>query len=261
MSLVSKIELRNILLDIVITLLALQFIDISAFVEKTLSFAIYFIILVQSFALFLLLSDESFDEDLETSKAIGIVEKTKIQVRMWLRGFAMFAWIIGPLWILLPLTYLNETTGQEFVWAHRISMFIGIATGLVLFVRFFANSSDNNSEVEHLKNWHRKPSEDKPMAERIIIPVYNFFLYRNIGNSKFRYWLAYFITVGYLIYTETLFEVLMANSSLEKPLIILGVIGSYFPVRMLLLVKPPFSLFEVFSAFTAFGIFIYMIFS
>lgn len=253
----NKIELQNLFLDLVITFIAFKFIDISGFVKGTLQWLIYIIIAVQSFALFLLYSDYKIDK-IEENTSRDLSERIKTSIEIWLRGFIMFSWAIGFIWIFLPIDYLKVQTGLEFVWAARISFFVGLFNGIILLVRFFANYE--SGERETISNFWNRPYKNKTWAEIIIIPIYEFLFYTNIATGKIRYWMAYAVTFAYLIYTETLFDIMVSENSVSIPLVILAFAISYLPIRMLLLIRPPFSFIELISAFSAFLIILYTLF-
>ena len=256
MGFVRNIEFRNLFLDLVITLIAFKYIDISVFVESSLHWVVYLIVIVQSFAIFLLWSDETILEFIDDPEYPTFIENVKYKLTNWLRHFAMFSWALVCFWIMIPVYHLRAQTGEDFRWAVRISVVVCLVSGLILMIRFMSTKV----ESDDIKAWRRKPESEKKPFERIFIPLYEFFIYKNIGNSSFRDWLAYIIVSVFLIYTETMFEVLTLGASVSLYYIIPAIFFSYLPMRLLLVVKPPFSLIELATAFAAFGVFVYMLF-
>lgn len=255
MKIFEKIDYQNLLLDAVITLLAFQFLNLTEFVSETLRWMIYLIVLIQSFAFFLLYSDFGFLEWKDQYNKNKVLEKLKCRFELILRGYIMFSWIFSFLWILVPVEYLKSEKGLDYTGAAAISFFINLFVGLLIFIRLFAN--DDYGEKQTIKKFWKRPFKNRSWGEIFIIPVYEFLLYGHLFNKKVRYWIAYFITFGFLVYTETLFEIIAQSGEIITPFWIFAIMFSYFPVRMLLLIRPPFSTIEMFSAFTAFGIFIY----
>ncbi|MBS1796485.1 MAG: hypothetical protein JSS81_21725 [Acidobacteria bacterium] len=258
MKVLGKLSPENVLLDLAITLLAYRFIDISGFVEKTLPWLVYLIVAYQSVVLFLLYADLSVDDQPEEKDA-GFGARLRGTVALVLRSFAMFSWILSFIWAILPVVYLENLTGQSFVWAKRISITVGLVSGLLLLVRFFANA-EGDSEKQYIEDWFEKPADEKKTAEKIVIPIYAFLLYRIVGTSRSRYWAAYVLTFVFLVYTETLFQLIAPAPATPKIFLVPAIIFSYLPMRFLLLLRPPFSLPEVFSAIFAFALFIHSLF-
>lgn len=254
MKIFKNVDFHNLLLDIVITLLAFQFIDLSGLVWETLPIAVYLIIPVQSLALFLLYSDYVITDRLEPVSGRRVLSGFKRNFEIYLRGYVMFSWALGFMWILVPVEYLKTETGSDYTGAAAFSFFIGLFSGLVLVVRFFANGEPGErQQIERV--WSKSPRH-RSWSEAIILPLYDFLLYGNLSNRAIRSRIAYLITFAFLVYTETLFEIISGSGAAPLGFIVVAVLLSYFPVRMLLLIRPPFSTIEMLSAFTAFGIFV-----
>ncbi|MDH3531191.1 MAG: hypothetical protein OEQ28_16655, partial [Acidobacteriota bacterium] len=137
MSLWREIEFRNILIDAAITLVALKYLDVSGFVELTLPYVIGFLLVVQSVIYFLAWGSETF-EDLEEFRGSPLVRKIKAKAAVWLTAFVLFSWILSFIWVMVPIEFLQNKTGQYLYWTARISVVIGILTGLVMMIRHFA---------------------------------------------------------------------------------------------------------------------------
>jgi hypothetical protein len=258
---IKNAEYKNILIDIVITVLAFQLIDISYFVRESLPFTIYFIVFVQTFILFLLYGDFSFDDSEDEVVETGFLYKIRYAVGKFILAFALFNWLISLIWVSLPFHYLADVHGEKAKIAWMISLFIAIVGGIILFVRFFANEGSGESHEEALmRRYFQQPSEKRNWLKSLIYYIYGFLFYKNIGSKEFRNWMGYVLVFIFLVYTETLFELMVTEQIVSTWNFIVAIIFSYFPIRMLLVAKPPVSLLEIISAFTAFGIFIYMLF-
>lgn len=254
MKIFKYVDFHNLILDIVITLVAFQFIDLSGLVWETLPVAVYLIIPVQSLALFLLYSDYPVTDRLEPASGSWFLSGFKRKFETYLRGYVMLSWALGFMWILVPVEYLKTETGCDYTGAAAFSFFIGLFSGLVLVVRFFANGEPG--ERQQISRVWSKSLKYRNRSEAIILPLYDFLLYGNLYTGTIRSRIAYLITFAFLVYTETLFEIISSSGAAPYGFIVVAVLLSYFPVRMLLLIRPPFSTIEMLSAFTAFGIFV-----
>lgn len=256
----KTIELRNLFLDIVITLLAINLLDISFFVEQSLPVVIYFIIPVQSLGFYLMYADRGLDV---INEGRSFYEKTKNFFSLLARASAMFYWVLGVAWIFLVFNFLEIRTVALIGWAKAVSIAAGVVIGILVLVRMFANSDNidggESSEQSYIRSIWELPFERKRWGEIIILPIYEAVIY---GKTKenFRSWLGWFITCAFLIYTETLYELMFYSDQVSKPPLVASIIFSYFPVRLVLLTRPPYSLLEAFSAVTSFLIFIVMLF-
>ena len=253
MRFLRNIEFKNLLLDIVITLLAFRYIDISVFVESSLNWVVYFVVIIQSFAIFLLWSDESILDFVDDPDHPTFIERTKYKITSWLSHFSMFSWALVCFWIMIPIYHLRAVTGHDFKWAVRISVVVCIVSGFILMIRFMAT----DVEKKQIEDFNQEPQEGKSPVLRFFVNLYDFLIYKNIGNKTVRYWLAYVIVFAFLVYTETLFEMLAPGKTVSMYYILPAVFLSYFPMRMLLVIKPPFSFIELATALCAFGIFVY----
>ncbi len=263
MKLFRNIELRNLLVDIILILLMIQYLDVSEYVLKSFPYVIYTIIFVQSITYLLMYGSselQSFEND-ESKKTF--LDKVR-EVLYIIPGFSMmFYFAIGWVWILAPVNYLDFKTGTENEWIFTYSGIVGLVMGVVVLVRLFAHT-DHKAEKEYVENFDRN-SKYTTFAERIIIPVYGFIIYGTVKNEKLRNWLGYILGFAFLIYTETLFEIMiydekfMADDRYMPAFTYFALFFSFFPVRLLMLIKPPFSIIEIISAFITFGIFLYML--
>ena len=256
MRFIRNIEFRNLFLDVIVSLLAFQFIDITIFVESSLQWIVYFIVIVQSVALFLMWGDETILNDTETPEHFGFLGRFKFNLSVYFRHFAMFSWVFVCIWVMIPIWHLRESTGHDFRWAVRVSVITSIVFGLILMIRFFST----DVEQKQIDAWKIKPDKEKGSIKNFFVLLYEFLIYENIGGVSLRSWLAFIIVFGLLVYTETLFEIITRDGSVSIPCIVAGILFSYLPMRMLILIKTPFSFIELASALIAFGLFIYSLF-
>ncbi|MDH3530349.1 MAG: hypothetical protein OEQ28_12355, partial [Acidobacteriota bacterium] len=98
---------------------------------------------------------------------------------------------------------------------------------------------------------------EKATHEKILIPAYDFFIYGNIADERSRNFAAFVIGFAFLIYTETVFALASGDPNISVVYLIASVFLSYFPMRMLLVITPPFSLTELGLALAAFGVFLF----
>ena len=256
MGFIRNIEFRNLFLDVIITLLAFQYLDISNFVENSLHVAIYFIVIVQSFVLFLMWGEETILEDTDAPKSLSILQRFKFNLSVRFRYFAMFSWAFVCIWVMVPIWHLRAQTEEDFRWAVRISAIVSVISGIILMIRFFST----DIEQKQIDKWKMKPPSEKHPVQNFFVLLYEFLIYKNLGSVVFRSWLVFIIVFGFLVYTETVFEILAGDGAVSTPYIVAGILFSYFPMRMLILIKTPFSFIELTSALVAFGIFVYMLF-
>lgn len=250
----KTVELRNLFIDIVITLLAINLLDISPFVEQSLPVAIYFIIPVQSLGFYLMYADRGLDN---IPEGRTFYEQTKNFFSLLARASAMFYWVLGVVWIFLVFNFLETKNAALAGWARNVSIAAGVVIGILVLVRMFANSE--NSELDHIRSVRKLPFKQKRWGEIIILPVYEFLIYGNT-KEKTRAWFGWFVAFVFLVYTETLYELMFFSHQISKPQLIASIVFSYFPVRLVLLTRPPYSLLEAFSAVASFLIFIFMLF-
>lgn len=255
----KNVELRNLFIDIAIALLAVNLLDISHFVEQSLPFGIYFIVPVQSLGFYLMYADRGLNN---IDQGRDLYEKTKNFFSILARASAMFYWILGVGWIFLVFRFL-ETRGVALsVWAKTISVAVGVTVGILVLVRMFASSENfggESAEQSYLRSMREVPFEKKRRGEIIILPVYETLVYGKTGENV-RAWTGWLVTCVFLIYTETLYEIMFFSERVSKPPLVASMIFSYFPARLVLLTRPPYSLPEAFSAVASFLVFIFMLF-
>lgn len=254
MNLSKSVELRNLFIDIVITLLAINLLDFSFFVEQSLPVAVYFIIPVQSLGFFLMYADSGLDV---IAEGRNFFEKTKNFFSILARASAMFYWVLGVAWIFLVFNFLETRTVAVNGWAKITTIAVGVVLGTLVLVRMFA--SGEGSELEHIRSVRKLPFKQKRWGEIIILPVYEFIIYRSI-KENIRSWLGWLVACVFLIYTETLYELMFYSDQVSKAPLIASLVFSYFPVRLVLLTRLPYSLIEAFSAVVSFLIFVFMLF-
>ncbi len=249
-SLYTEIDLKNLAIDIVVTLVAIRYLDFTGFVDASLPYAVGALIVVQFLVFFLLWGSTTF-EDLEDARGIGLARRLKLKANVWLTASVLFSGVLGLVWVMAPIEHVQNRTGEYYYWTARLVIVFGVLAGIVMLIRHFA------TEVEKKKIavWRAMEESKKPMSHWIAVNLYDFLIYGNLGSERIRGWIGFIIGFAFLIYTETMFFVMARDALITPEFLIVSVYLSYFPMRMLLVLCPPFSLTELFTALVAFFVF------
>ena len=249
---IREIDFKYLLIDAAILLLAFGYIDLYAVTHETLPLFIYYLFPVQCLLILVMWGDMTIS-DYDEMGEIGVVAKIKKKVMQVCQAFLLLSWIVSFIWMMPVLEYLQESTGEYFYWTARITVALGILTGILMMIRLFSL----DSEKKYIENWHKSGKEYATWPEYVIVPIYGFLIYGNVKREWMRTVFALTIGVVFLLYTESVFELVFNWGGVSTAYLIFALVLSYLPVRLLLALRPPFSLTELFCAVAALGVFIW----